>query len=128
MSSTVASFMTAKVVTVAPDAPVADVLNTLYAHRISCVVVCEADVPVGVISERDIVGYAFKLTNGQADFPLTASDLKSPSVTTVRDSASLDEAVDLAEKHRVRRLPVVNTDGRLVGILTQTNMIRGLRS
>ncbi len=128
MSSTVESIMAAKVVTVAPDAPVADVLNTLYAHRISCVVVCEDDVPVGVISERDIVGYAFKLTSGQADFPLTAGALMSSGVTTVRESASVDEAVDLAEKNRVRRLPVVDADGRLVGILTQTDLIRGLRS
>ena len=52
----VESFMTKKVVCVGLDSPVTEVLNKLRAYHISCVLVCEDETPVGMISERDIVG------------------------------------------------------------------------
>ena len=120
----VESLMTKKVVCVAPDSTVTEVLNKLRAYHISCVLVCEDDTPLGMISERDIVGLAFEYVSGKEDPPQLASDLMSSSLTTVCDSDSLDDALDVAEQHRVRHLPVVDGDGRLVGLLTQTDLLR----
>jgi CBS domain-containing protein len=116
--------MTKKVIRVAPDCPVAEVLNKLQAYRISCVVVCEDDVPIGLISERDIVGFAFKHVSGKGTPARSAKDLMSSSLVTVRTFDSVDEAFELVEEHHIRHLPVVDADGRLVGLLTQTDLLR----
>ena len=57
---TLETIMTRKVVSVAPDATIADVIGKLYAYKISCVVVCEGSLPVGMISERDMVSVLAK--------------------------------------------------------------------
>lgn len=124
LDSAVECLMTKKVIRVAPDCPVADVLNKLQAYRISCVVVCEDDIPIGVISERDIVGFAFKHISGKGTPARSARGLMSSSVVTVRTFDSLDAAFELIEEHHIRHLPVVDADGRLVGLLTQTDLLR----
>ena len=116
--------MTRKVIRVEPDCPVMDVLKKLHAYRISCVVVCEGDTPVGIISERDVVGLAYKLISGRAGIPQAAQDLMSSSVISTCVSNSLEDAIELVEKHHIRHLPVVDVDGSLVGLITQTDLLR----
>ena len=120
--------MTRKVIRVEPECPLPDVLKKLHAYRISCVVVCEGDKPIGMISERDIVGFAYKLISGREGIPQAAKDLMSSSVIIACVSDSLEDAIALIEKHHIRHLPVVEVDGSLVGLITQTDMFRaGLR-
>ena len=123
-SSTVESLMTRKVIRVEPDCPVPDVLKKLHAYRISCVVVCEGDAPIGMISERDIVGRAYKLTSGREGIPQSARNLMSSSLITACVSDSLEDAIALFEKHHIRHLPVVEADGSLAGLITQTDLLR----
>ena len=124
LSSTIDSLMTRKVIRVEPDCPVVDVLKKLHAYRISCVVVCEDDRPIGIISERDVVGLAYKLTSGRAGIPQAAQELMSSSVISTCVSDSLQDAIELVEKHHIRHLPVVEVDGSLVGLITQTDLLR----
>ncbi len=121
---TVESLMTRKVVSVDPECSIADVLNKLRAYRISCLVVCEEDVPVGIISERDIVGVAFNCVSGKGEARGSARELMSPSPVTVRVDESLDDTLAITEEHRIRHLPVVDGNGRLAGIVTQTDLLR----
>ncbi len=116
--------MTRKVVSVEPDTPIREVVNRLHAYRISCVVVCEDDRPVGIITERDIVGLAFNMQSPSGESREQAAELMSPSVTTIRHSASLEEALATAEENRIRHLPVVDDEGALIGLLTQTDLLR----
>jgi len=120
---TLDSLMTRKVIRVEPDCPVHEVLKKLRAYRISCVIVCEDDVPVGVISERDIVGLAYKLISGREGIPQAAKKLMSASVVSASSDGTLQDAIDLVEKHHIRHLPVVDGDGKLVGLLTQTDLM-----
>ncbi len=121
---TVDSLMTRKVVSVDPECSIADVLNKLRAYRISCLVVCEEDVPVGIISERDIVGVAFNCVSGNGEARVSARELMSPSPVTVCVDESLDNTLAITEEHRIRHLPVVDGNGRLAGIVTQTDLLR----
>jgi CBS domain-containing protein len=121
---TVESFMTKKVITVDPECPATEVLNKLHGYGISCVIVCEEDNPIGLISERDIVGIAFDYASGKGNTRQFARDLMSSSLTTVCTFNSLDEAIAILEQHRIRHLPVVDRDGQLVGLLTQGDLLR----
>jgi CBS domain-containing protein len=124
---TVETIMTRKVVCVAPDATIADVIGKLYAYKISCVVVCEGELPVGLISERDVVGVAMKLVAGKAETREQAGDLMSTALTTVQPGDSLDAALALAIEQRIRHLPVIDDRGWLVGLVTQSDLLRALR-
>ena len=123
----VESVMTTKVVRVEPESSVADVLKKLHAYRISCVVVCEGDIPVGMISERDVVGFAFKQVSGSPKLPLVARELMSSSLISIQSCAILEQALDLTAEHQIRHLPVVDSDGRLVGLVTQSDLLRAAR-
>jgi CBS domain-containing protein len=122
--STVETIMARKVVSVDPDCRITEVVSKLRGFLISCVVVCEEGVPVGIISERDIVGLAFTLLSGRKESRTLARELMSSSVTTVRCTDSLNDAVAVAARERIRHLPVVDEDGHLVGLVTQSDLLR----
>jgi CBS domain-containing protein len=56
------------------------------------------------------------------------ADFMTPDVVTIRDSASLAEAARLLDDRRISGVPVVNADGRLVGVLSQTDLVRARAS
>jgi CBS domain-containing protein len=122
--ASIQSLMTRKVVSVEPECPILEVLNKFRAYHISCVLVCEGDMPIGIISESDIVGIAYDRVSGYGEQREQARDLMSPTLTTVSENGSFEDAVALAEEQRIRHLPVVDDAGRLVGLLTQTDMLR----
>jgi len=122
----VENIMTAKVVSIEPGCPLVEVVKKLYAYGVSCVLVCEDELPVGIISERDIIGYALNLATGKAEPRETATDLMTSPLTTVRSDAPVDDAVAIVTEHRIRHLPVVDADGKLVGLLTQSNLLHAL--
>ena len=118
------NLMTRKVVSVEPDTAIREVINHLHAYRISCVVVCKDDLPIGIITERDVVGLAFNMLSASGESREQAGELMSPSVTTIPESADLHQALAVAEENRIRHLPVVDDTGALVGLLTQTDLLR----
>jgi CBS domain-containing protein len=87
----VADVMTPGVESVAPDCSFAKVADRMRARRLSCVVVCEKSVPVGVISERDVV----RLREEASSRLLTASQVMSTPVIGVPESTTVAEAVAL---------------------------------
>ena len=119
----VQDLMTGKVITVGPEASVLEVVSKLHGYRISCVVVCEYGTPVGIISERDVVGFTYDFLRGDAQARVQAIDLMASPVHTVRRSDAIEQAIALAKEHRVRHLPVVDDDAVLVGLLTQTDLV-----
>jgi CBS domain-containing protein len=78
--------------------------------------------PVGVLTDRDICMAAY--TRGVALAQLTVADAMSRGVCTCKPSHSLRSAMDLMVTHQVRRLPVVDDDGALVGIVSLADIAR----
>jgi CBS domain-containing protein len=77
--------------------------------------------PVGVVTDRDI---ALALADHQADLASTPLEaLMTPDVITIAADASLDEATELLGGKRLRRLLVIDADGRLVGVLSWTDLV-----
>jgi len=137
--------MTSEVVTVGPDTPVAEIARRLVARRISAVpVVDDEGRPVGIVSEGDLmrrpetggerhVSWWLALVvepESQAREYLKshgtrARDVMTGELFTVDEDASLEDVAKLLEKHRIKRVPVVR-DGKLVGIVSRANLLRGL--
>lgn len=77
---------------------------------------------VGVITDRDV---AIKVVAEGKDPQTTkVTQIASSNLVTVDPEQDLDDALQLMAQHQVRRLPVVEEDGNLVGILAQADVAR----
>jgi CBS-domain-containing membrane protein len=140
-----ADVMVTKVITVQPDASVGEVAKILLANRISAVpVVDKSGGLLGIVSEADLIRRAEIgtersssrwlefLVGNQAlaqDFIKSharrITDVMTRDVITVTASAPLGEIVRLFEKHRIKRVPVVD-NGKIVGIVGRANLLQAL--
>jgi CBS domain-containing protein len=86
--------------------------------------IVDGDRLVGVITDRDI---AVKVVAECRDPKTTrVEEVASTNLVTVDPQQSLDEALRLMGHHQLRRLPVVEEDGKLVGIVAQADVARHL--
>lgn len=108
-----------------PDTPITDVAALMRKHHVGAVVVIEekeqGQVPVGIVTDRDIVMEAIALKVDVTVF--TAGDLMTSPVVTTREDAGLVETLRLMRDRQVRRLPVVTHIGTLYGIVTSDDII-----
>jgi diguanylate cyclase (GGDEF)-like protein len=122
-SRPLASIMTTDVQFVGPNCSLLEVVAKMHDHRISCLLVCENRTPIGIISERDVVRVLNTVLENGANTPRIAFDVMSAPLLTIRASESVGAAMALARARGVRRLPIVNEDGLLVGLVTQTDFV-----
>jgi CBS domain-containing protein len=84
----------------------------------------ETRVPVGIVTDRDIACRA--IAAGKNALELNARDCMSTSCVTVALESSLDECCEAMEKNQVRRLLVVDREGRCAGVISQADIaLRG---
>jgi CBS domain-containing protein len=88
-------------------------------------VVDASDRPIGVITDRDIVCRA--VAEGKNPMGHTAESCMSQPVVTVRAEAPLEDVVSTMEEHQIRRVVVVDENGRSAGIIAQADVARGGR-
>jgi CBS-domain-containing membrane protein len=129
--------MTREVITATATTPVNEIAELLTTHRISAVpVVDDNDRVLGVVSEADLLpGIPPKgmldraLRRRTAADKTTAAharDLMSSPPVTIGEHASLATAARQMLADKVRRLPVTDDAGRLLGIVSRTDLIRPL--
>jgi diguanylate cyclase (GGDEF)-like protein len=119
----VSRLMSSHVEDVGRGATLAEAATLMHVHRHSCLVVTDGDRPVGMITERDMVRALAEVLCGQSLQGSIEACMSAP-VIAVREDASLFEALVLCRTRRIRHLPVVDADGRLSGILTQSDLVR----
>jgi len=124
--------MTTHVVTVRSDASYREMANALRAHRVSGLPVVDADgIVVGVVSETDLL--TKRVIDGRPGWlpgrkhvaiaELTAADLMTwPAVTTSPDEL-VSSVARLMSSRKLRRVPVVDSQGRLVGIVCRSDVL-----
>jgi len=118
-SDLLGQIMTRNVQTVAPSDPLKDALEKMLSKDIGNVVAVENDVPVGIVTERDILR---RVAKGEDVSKLLVREIMSSPVITATPENNGIEAVDIMHRNNIRRLPVVDR-GRLVGIVTQKDLI-----
>ena len=116
------SIMTKDVLCAEPEDTLAEVLEKMHKNRVSCVPVCEGQIPIGMITERDAVAIATRALAGEEDRRLAEEVMSSP-VTTIRSTDNLEDAASLAQSVSIRHLPVVDGDGRLLGVVAQSDLL-----
>jgi CBS domain-containing protein len=120
MGKTVRDAMTSKPCTIDADKDVAYAAKMLKDEDVGVAPIVEGDQLVGVLTDRDI---AVKVVaEGKDPKSTTVREVATTNVVTVDPQQDLDEALRLMAKHQVRRLPVVEEDGKIVGILAQADV------
>jgi CBS domain-containing protein len=74
----------------------------------------------GMLTDRDIVVKA--LAHGKDPSSTTAGSLAQGRPLTIRADASIDQALDLMREHAVKRLPVIDEDKRLCGMISEADI------
>lgn len=126
-SVTVSSVMVRNVKTANEVQSVKMVAKIMADYNIGSVVIVSgnnAAKPVGIITERDIVrmvGLEQVLT-----LETPARDVMSKPVITIEEGSSVKDALQEMELHDIRRLPVVDKDKTMVGIVTDKDIFRAL--
>ncbi|MEM2971351.1 MAG: CBS domain-containing protein [Candidatus Bathyarchaeia archaeon] len=112
--------MSKEVRVVRPDTTVKEVVATMNKFDIGSMIVVQGERPVGIITERDILRRLVEPC--LAPETLTARQIMTSPVTTINETATVEEAAKLMAKKRVKKLPVMNNE-RLVGIITFTDIV-----
>src|SRR4029077_20500308 len=98
-----------------PDAPLEEAIRRLKTPDADPIPVCDADRLIGMVSYKDVAaGVAASVRHGG---PVRARDLVAPDLLYCRESTELEEAVTLMRENDVRVVPVLNAEGRIVGVL-----------
>jgi CBS domain-containing protein len=122
MAQKVRDAMTSDPRTVTADSYVAEAARVMKDADTGIVPIVDGDRLVGTITDRDI---AIRVVAEGRDPQATKVDeVATRELVTIDPDQDLEEALRLMAKHQVRRLPVVEEDGRPVGILSQADVAR----
>jgi CBS domain-containing protein len=119
MRTSIQDTMTSNPTRVGPTNTAAEAAKIMKAEDIGSLPIVEDDKVVGVITDRDL---AIRIVAEGRDTETTVGDIASKDVVTIDPEQTIDEAARLMAEHQIRRLPVVEEDGRLVGILAQADI------
>lgn len=111
----------AAVVTINPDATVAELLAGLARHNIGAMVVAAPDGVAGIVSERDVVRQLH--THGASVLSRPVSKIMTAVVSTCSKNDTVDSISVLMTENRVRHVPVLE-DGKLIGIVSIGDVVK----
>ncbi len=115
--------MTKMVYTTSPKTLLGEVMHRMAVKAISCVIVAEDNRPVGILTERDVARLVQEHED-VTDIPI--SQVMSAPVLISKVDTPVHTAAQVMKTQGVRRLVVVDGKGEIEGILTQTDIVRGL--
>jgi CBS-domain-containing membrane protein len=114
--------MSERVVRVSPDSNVKDIAIAMRDGDLGSIPVSEDDKLIGMVTDRDIVIRG--LTGTMETRQLTARDVMSPSIKYCFEDQPLEEVLSNMADQRIRRLPVVSREKRLVGIVSLADLAK----
>ena len=110
----VKDIMTMDVVSIGVTKSVFEVAELMTSKPVSCLVIMDGKVPIGIVTERDIVR---RLVAKKMQLDSKISEIMSKTLITVDFGTSLKEAARLMSSNKIRRFPVLKQN-RLVGIVS----------
>jgi len=99
-----------------------DAARLMRDEDVGIVPIVEGEKLIGTVTDRDIAIRV--VAEGKSAESTTVGEIASRELVTIDPQQELDEALRLMARHQVRRLPVVEEDGKLVGIVAQADIAR----
>ena len=135
MAMNAGDIMTKNPIALGADSTVRDVVNELLNADIRHVPILDQGAVIGMVSDRDIQGYALPLDMQLDDAAAANARLDSPvieamsgAVISVSPSSEIGEIIDIMLEERVGAVPVIDPEeGQLVGIVSYIDVLRAVR-
>ncbi len=122
MGKSIRDVMTSNPTTIGADEPVTRAARMMRDEDVGVAPIVDGDRLVGTVTDRDITIRV--VAEGKDPETTSVREIASTKLVTIDPQQDLDEAIRLMAEHQVRRLPVVEEDGRLVGIVAQADVAR----
>ncbi len=101
---------------VSPETTVPELARLMREHDIGAIPIGDNDRLVGMVTDRDIVCRA--LADGRDPRTITARQIMTPGIVFCREDEDLGDAARIMEEKQIRRLPVIDGNKRMVGVLS----------
>ena len=108
-----------------PDSTLPEIARMMRENDCGCIPVVNnlsEMKPVGTVTDRDIT--IRSLANNQNPMTMKASDIMTPDIATVTPDTSLEECFDVMEDREIRRVVIVDEQGRCCGIVAQADVVQ----
>jgi len=112
----VRDMLTPEVEVIHPNATICEAAQTMSSRDIGMLPVCDGDRLVGAITDRDIVVRA--VAKGYDPIRTMVREVMSERIRYCFENDDVERAAEIMEDHQIRRLPVLNSAKRLVGIIS----------
>ncbi len=121
----IAKVCTKGAITVSPSAPLSEAAQIMCARNVGTVVVtaspADRPVVVGIITDRDIVRAQLHRTSDLSR--LSVAEVMTPDPLVLNEQESIEEAIHQLLARGVRRTPVINSSGKLVGLVSTDDLL-----
>ncbi len=115
------SRFTRAVVVASEGDPIASVARKMRDARVGSVVVTRSERPIGIVTDRDL---ALRVVAEERNATTTrVSDVVTYGPFVLQESDEIETAVRSMREHGVRRMPVVDADGRLIGMVSADDLV-----
>ncbi len=120
----VVDLMTTEVIAVSRDTGLREAARLMFRNRVSGLPVTEPDgTLIGIITEADFLRLEVERQEGARDQVATVGEVMSIGVVTIRPEMEIYEAAKIMAVQEVRRLPVVDDDNRLLGVISRADIV-----
>jgi len=110
---------------VTPETPISEAARLMKSDDVGSLPILEGERLAGIVTDRDIVLQAVAEEKDPRGMPVR--EVASRELVTIGPEEDLSEALRLMASHQVRRIPVVDGDSRLVGIVAQADIAREVK-
>lgn len=126
----VSKYMTERVMTANLDQTIKSVCKIMNERNLGGVVIVKKGVsgnePVGIVTERDVIRKIGDVDLFTTQTPIR--ELMSTNLVTIKPTDTIADSVGLMHGNNIRRLPVIDEDGKMVGIITDKDVLKAAAS
>ena len=116
--------MTTEVIAGSRDTGLRDAARLMFRNRVSGLPITQQDgTLIGIITEADFLRLEVERQEGGRDQVVTVGEVMSIGVVTIRPEMEIYEAAKIMAVQEVKRLPVVDDDNRLLGVISRADIV-----
>lgn len=120
----VEDIMVKNVITVDKDEAVSNAVDIMNEHNIGCLIVVSDGIAIGILTERDLLKRV--LAKSKDPRETKVREVMTRPLIYVGPDTDIDKAKEIMSKFGIKKLPVIDSEGRLVGLLTVTDIANSL--
>ena len=120
----VEDIMVKNVITVNKDETVSNAVDIMNEHNIGCLIVVSEGIAIGILTERDLLKRV--LAKSKDPRETKVYEVMTRPLIYVGPDTDIDKAKEIMSKFRIKKLPVIDSEGRLVGLITVTDIANSL--